>query len=310
MFMTQVQSSSTQAVLLLALCQLAPAGHAQSNDLAGAPARLAVSPQVVSQKFAMVDKVLDQSPVAARVLNSQSEQARRHFASARELVSKARALSADGLLRGADALLNEAIWEISRAQQLAPDAASQQAGEKARFAQLEDSVAALQRTASITLSPAGGRQDEPAQRLAARAAALVEQSVALARADRYIEANKQLDQALVLLLKDVSARLAGHTIVYDRRFADRREEFAFEIERHRSFERLVPLAMLEFRPGPEAQILINRYVAQARELRDRGQAQVDRDPISALKHVLDGTDALRRALQAAGLVVPQTMDSQ
>jgi hypothetical protein len=32
--------------------------------------------------------------------------------------------------------------------------------------------------------------------------------------------------------------------------------------------------------------------------------------MAALKDVTDGTESLRRALQAAGLVVPQTMNSQ
>ena len=304
--MTHVSAWWTKAALVLTLSQLAHGGAAQPAETARAP----ISSQIVEQKIAMVHKVLNQSPVAARVLTSQNEQARRHFTSARELLSHARALSAGGQLRGADGLLNEAIWEISRAQQLVPDPGSQQAGERARFGQLEDSVAALQRTALIALPPASGRKDESAEHIAARANALVEQALALARADRYIEANKQLDQALVLLLKDASARLVGHTIVYDRRFANRREEFDFELDRHRSFERLVPLARVEFRPGPEARVLIDRYVAQARELRERGEAQVDRDAMAAIKNVVDGTDSLRLALRAAGLVVPQTMDSR
>jgi hypothetical protein len=213
-------------------------------------------------------------------------------------------------LRAADALLNEAIWEISRAQQLVPDPGSQQAGERARFAQLEDSVAALRRTALIALPLPSTRQEEATAQTTASANALVEQALALARADKYIEANKQLDRALVLLLKDASTRLAGQTIVYDRRFANRREEFDFELAQHRSFERLVPLALIEFRPAAEALALVERYVAQARELRERGEALVARDPMAAIKSVVDGTDLLRRALQAAGLVVPQTMQTQ
>lgn len=287
----------------IALSQLALGSHAQSNDVTSRPA---ASAQVVEQKFVMVDKVLNESPVAGRVLNSGNEQARRHITNARDLLSKARSLSAGGMLRGADSLLNEAIGEIGRAQQLVPDPASQQAGERARFSQLEDSIAALQRAAMISMPQAGARQPESAERISARAGVLVSQAVALASADRYVEANKQLDAALLLLLRDASARLAGHTIVYDRRFADRREEFAFEVERHRSFERLVPLALLEFRPNAEARLLVNRHVAQARELRDRGQALIDREPVAAIKHVVDGTDTLRRALQAAGLIVPQT----
>lgn len=308
--MTPVSARWTKAALVLTLSQLALGSHAQMVEPVRTPARPPVSAQVVDQKFTLVDKVLNQSPVAARVLTSQNEQARRHFTSARELVSHARALAAGGQLRGADGLLNEAIWEISRAQQLVPDPGSQQAGERARFSQLEDSVAALQRTALIALPLPNARKGEPAERIASRANALVEQGVALARADRYIEANKQLDQALVLLLTDASQRLAGQTIVYDRRFADRRQEFDFELEHHRSFERLVPLALVEFRPTSEALVLIERYVAQAREQRERGEALIGRDAMAAIKNIVDGTDSLRRALQAAGLVVPQTMSSE
>lgn len=308
--MTHLPAGWLKATLLLCLAQMAQPSAGQQGDPTRAAPRASVSAQVVLQKIAMVDKMLNHSPVAARVLNSQNEQARRHFTHARELIDHAQALSAGGLLRGADALLNEAIWEISRAQQLVPDPGSLQAGERARFMQLEDSVTALQRTALIALPATSGRQGESADGVAARANSLVEQAVVLARADRYIEANKQLDQALVLLLNDASARLAGHTIVYDWRFADRREEFEFELERFGSFERLVPLALLEFRPSAEALALIERYVAQARQLRERGEAQLTLNAGAAVKSVVEGTDSLRRALQAAGLVVPQTLDPQ
>lgn len=308
--MTHLPAGWLKATLLLCLAQMAQPSAGQQGDPTRPAPRASVSAQVVLQKIAMVDKMLNHSPVAARVLNSQNEQARRHFTHARELIDHAQALSAGGLLRGADALLNEAIWEISRAQQLVPDPGSLQAGERARFMQLEDSVTALQRTALIALPATSGRQGESADGVAARANSLVEQAVVLARADRYIEANKQLDQALVLLLKDASARLAGHTIVYDWRFADRREEFEFELERFGSFERLVPLALLEFRPSAEALALIERYVAQARQLRERGEAQLTLNAGAAVKSVVEGTDSLRRALQAAGLVVPQTLDPQ
>ena len=306
--MKQVRAWWPKAALVLSLAQLAQGSVAQQADLIRPPTRPQVSLQVVEQKIAMVLKVLDRSPVTARVLASQNEHARRHIANARELVVHAQALSAGAMLRGADALLNEAIWEISRSQQLVPDPGLQQAGERGRFTQLEDTIAALQRTALIALPSANGRNAESTQRSTARANALVEQAAALARADRYIEANKQLDQALLLLLTDASARLAGHTIVYDGRFASAREEFDFELERHRSFERLVPLALFEFRPPSEALSLIERYVAQARQLRERGELQAAQDARSAIKNVVEGTDMLRRALQAAGLVVPQTLN--
>ena len=308
--MNQVHAWWPKAALVIALAQVAQANAAQPGESARPATRPQASAQGVEQKIAMVLKVLDRSPVAARVQISQNENARRHLAQARELVVHARALSTSGILRGADALLNEAIWEISQSQQLVPDPGLQQSGERARVTQLEDSIAALQRTALIALPTSSGRSAESTQRMTSRANALVEQAGTLAGADRYVEANKQLEQALMLLLTDASARLAGHTIIYDGRFASPREEFDSELERHRSFERLVPLALLEFRPSSESLALINRYAGQGRQLRERGEGQAALDTRGAIKSVVEGTDMLRRALQAAGLVVPQTLNTE
>jgi hypothetical protein len=257
----------------------------------------------------MLDRMLNHSPVAARVANSQNEEARQHFGRARDLTQHARRVIGDGDVRAADTLLNEAIFEISKAQQLVPDPGVQQAAERARFAHLEDSVAALRRTAEIALPNAPAAKKPESEQALRAADALVQQALGLARSDKYIEANRQMDRALMLLLKDSSQRLAGHTIVYDHRFANRQEEFDFELNRHRDFERLVPLALLEFRPSPEARVLVERQVAHARELRERGEAQFAREPLAAIRDIVEGTDALRRALQAAGLSVPQTMST-
>jgi hypothetical protein len=304
--MTLARPSWTQALLALALLQSAGLAVAQGPQAAARPAP-EVTAQTLEQKAAMLDRVLNQSPVAARIASSGNDTARKHFATARELLAHARELGKDGVLRGADALLNEAIYEVSRAQQLVPDPGSQQAAERARYEQLENSVAALKRTALIALPATAPRRGESREQVVAHADVLADQATSLARSNRYIEANKQMEAALMLLLNDASARLAGHTIVYDVRFADRKEEFDFELERFRSFERLVPLALLEFRPSAEARVLVDRHVAQATELRQRGEAQLPRDPLAAIKDVTEGTDALRRALQAAGLQVPQTM---
>ena len=299
----------SQAALALVLLDAAGGAMAQQPANPAAKSAPVATAQTVEQKAAMLDRVLNHSPVAARIAGSQNEHARKHFQTARELLAHARELATDGALRGADGLLNEAIYEVSRAQQLVPDPGTQQAAERARYAQLEDSVAASKRTALIALPPGTAKRGESREQVIARADLLVDQAAQLARANRYIEANKQLDAALMLLLHDASSRLAGHTIVYDVRFADRKEEFDFELERFRSFERLVPLALLEFRPSAEARVLVDRQVAQAGELRQRGESQFARDPLAAIKDVTDATDALRRALQAAGLAVPQTMSS-
>jgi len=300
----------TPAALLLASAQLAWAQGAAQPHPALRDAGRQVSPQQVEQKLTMLDRMLNQSPLAARIANSDNEEARQHFGRARDLMQHARRVVGEGDARAADTLVNEAIAAVSKAQQLVPDPGVQQAAERARFAQLEDSVAALRRTAQIALPNAQPARKAESEQALRSADGLIGQAVAQAKADKYIEANRTLNRALMLLLGDASQRLAGQTIVYDHRFANRREEFDFELERHRSLERLVPLALLEFRPSPEARALVDRHVGQARELRERGEAQFAHDPLVALHDLAEATELLRRALQAAGLALPQTMSTQ
>lgn len=238
---------------LALLGALAPAvlpAHGQTREPEGTAARPAVSPQLVSQKLGMVERILNQSALPQRVLASANETAQRHLANARELLVHAKLLVAAGEPPGADSVLNGAIWEIGRARQLVPDPQAREASERARTTQQED------------------RQ-----------------------------------------MLEAATRLAGQTIVYDRRFREPRQEFDHELERHRSFERLVPIALERFRPGPEAVARIEQLVGQARSLRERGEAAAAADLAAGIRLLVESTDRLLLALQAAGLVVPQTMGS-
>jgi hypothetical protein len=269
---------------------------------------------VVDQKAQMVDRLLFNSPVAARVASSQNDAARSRLMSARELFANARALAAGGQWAGADAALNQAIAEIGRAQQLVPDQTARLVQERARYEQLTASVTALMRTYAVGVGGQGTitlRPESTAERDVTRAMAAAEQARAMADGGRIAEANRLLDEALGWLLKDAIKRHDGQTVVYDRRFASSREEFSHELARLRSFEGLVPLAVTEYRPSKEAQVLIERYVQQARIARERAEAlAAASDHANALLSVAEGTDNLQRALQAAGLSVPHTMGSQ
>jgi hypothetical protein len=303
----QSRSRMRHLAMALGLASTVPA-VAQAPDASPPRVRAEVSRGAVDQKATMIDRLLFNSPLAARIQGSASDDATRHLLNARELYTHARALAGTGQLRGADALLNEAIWEIGRAQSLAPDQNVRLADERARYQQLKDSVDALLRTYQLAeLAPRG---DVPTERSAARAIAATELARAAADQGRIVEANRTMEQALTLLLKDALARLNGQTLVYDRRFANSREEFSFESERFRSYESLIPLALVEYRPSKEALALIDRYVKQGRGLRERAEAQAAaNDHRQAILTMVEGTDVLQRALQASGLTVPQTMGS-
>ncbi|EHR72968.1 hypothetical protein BurJ1DRAFT_4169 [Burkholderiales bacterium JOSHI_001] len=276
--------------------------------------RAEVSAKAVEQKAQMVDRLIFNSPVAARVGSSKNDEARRHFNNAREYYTHGKALAGSGQLRGADLLLNEAIWELSRAQTLVPDQATRMAGERSRYQQLKGSVDALLRTYELGVTGPGAitlSGDSPAERNVKGAMAQVEQARVLSETSKLVEANSALEKALALLLKDALGRIDGKTVVYDRRFTDVKQEFAYELERQRSYDSLVPLAVLEYRPSKEAVALIDRYVQSSRSLRAKAEAQAAaNDHAQAVQTLNEATDALQRALLAAGLSVPQTMATQ
>ena len=302
-------------VMATALGLMAASGWTQSDAAApGAARSTEVSPKVVEQKIQMVDRLLFNSPVAARVAGSQNEDARRHLAQARDLFSQGRAMAVAGQTTAADGLLNKAIAELGRAQQLAPDQTARLVSERARYEQLSGSVTALLQTYQLGGGGQGTvtlRADAAAERNLTQAMAADEKARTAADAGQIAEANRLLDQALALLLKDALQRAEGKTLVYDRRFSNAGEEYAYELARHRSLANLVPLAVLEYRPSKEAQVLIDRYVSQAGGLRERAEAQAAAaDHAKALVILAEGTESLQRALKAAGLVVPQSMGTQ
>ena len=110
------------------------------------------TPQSVEQKRAMVAGIVRDSPLATRIAASPDPDARKYFATAQALQDQATTLLAAGRVVAADALLNEAMWQIGRARALAPDPTAAFIGERARFRQLQDSIVALQRSYEINLA--------------------------------------------------------------------------------------------------------------------------------------------------------------
>jgi len=271
------------------------------------------TPHSVEQKRAMVAGIVRDSPLATRIAASPDPDARKYFATAQALQDQATTLLAAGRVVAADALLNEAMWQIGRARALAPDPAAALIGERARFRQLQDSIVALQRSYEINLARerARGAGEPTAGRELDKARALIAEANALGAADRYTEANRVLDRALALLLADFHVVLGGQALIYSRAFPQPQDEYPFELERNRSYESLVPLAVTEYRPGKDALALIDRHVQENGSLREQAQKQAAAHNLkAAVRSLQDGTEALQRALQAAGLVVPQTMGQQ
>jgi len=56
--------------------------------------------------------------------------------------------------------------------------------------------------------------------------------------------------------------LKSATIAYGLQFETQAAEYAYELERNTSYVELMPLAISELRPAPDAMVQINQYLAQ------------------------------------------------
>ena len=294
--------------LIAAGLLLAPALRVAAQDAAPAPAAAVPSSQVVRQKETLVRSLLGDSPVSARINASQNADAKRLFANAQDGYHQAVIHLQTGDLARAEQFLNEAMWNIGRARQMVPDPNSRVIEDRVRYARLQESVEALR--GSYARHVARGKTQTPGaaprDRELERIDAMIEEAKASANSEKVGEAARLMEQAEKTLLVGINQVLGSATLEYAEKFDTPADEFAYEMERNRSFSDLVPVAIAELKPTADATRLVDRYVEQNRGMREQAQREAgSKNYTAALKSIRAGTSHLQRALLAAGLVMPK-----
>lgn len=290
------------------VCAVALAGTvahaAPSGETPAAAARLQLE-----RKAQLMRRLLNDSPAVKRISENGNEEARRYFAAAGQHQATAEAALAAGDLPRADAQFNEALWMVGKARQLVPDSMKRVIEYRFRYAQLLASIESLEASYRAHLQRTNRAPARDASWVTV--SRMVEQAKTYRTAEQLPEANRALIDAQNALLAALGSVLQGVTLDYTPRFTEAADEFKFELDRHQSYADLVPIALAELKPSADAQKATHRHVEAGRGL--RGQAQqlaAARDYEGALKTIRAGTDELQRALQAAGLAVPQQLPDQ
>lgn len=267
------------------------------------------SAQALAQKQTFVQKLVEESPVARRIRDGQSEEARRLLATAGEQYRQAVDAERSGDLAAADKLLNDAIWNIGRARQLSPDLGDEMIHRRAEYSRLIGGLDALRASYLRHLQrSASGTSDD---RHLARVDGQLERARTLAAAESFAPAVRLLQEAERGLVDGISKLLGSATLLYSQRFDTLQEEYAFEVDRNRGYEELVPLALRERRPPVEVAIRVDHHVDVNRALRDHARRHAERaEWTDALMAVRRGTAELQRALALAGVVVPTEMAAE
>lgn len=256
----------------------------------------------LEHKLRLVAALISDSPSAQRIASSGNAQAMTNLDEGRLHHAHARELLARGDLAGARAAADDALGHLAAARRLVPDVSARQAAARQRHDQMQ---ASLERLIESWRARAGSEKLGDGSELA-DAQGLMASARQAAQEGRVEQANQMLSRAETQVLAGMSRSLGSQTIDYTVRPTSPAEEFTQELSRHRGLAELVPLAVRDLKPKPEAVALIDRYGETSRTLQAQAMQQFQAgDTTQALAHLRNATLYVQRALTAAGLAAPQ-----
>ena len=267
-------------------------------------------PAGLAQKQAFARSMVEDAAVAERIQASQDAEALRLLTLAKDNYTRALAAMKNGDFSSAEKQFNEAMSAIGKARRLAPDAAALAIKQRADYTAKLESVEALEKSYRSYLKRAGRKPgasgNETDEFASLGISRLVEAAKKHAEENRPGDALRALDKA-EQVMRSALNRVMGSTVIdYAQKFETPAEEYAFEVERNRSYLEAIPVAIAEFKPTDEAKMNIENLVKQNREAVEQAREYAEQKDYSrALASVRTGTDYLLNALAVAGLVLLQ-----
>jgi len=259
----------------------------------------------VEQRVRLTARLIADSPSAQRILTSGNRVAIGHFDESRVHQSLAEDLLARGDLAGARRAVESALQHIGLARRMVPDARVRQADSSQRY---ETKLGLLTRLLEAWREHVAAGRSDSSELLAA--VGLVDGARRIGQAGRHDEANAILENAESQVLAGMNRLLNARTLDYTARPANPVQEFQLELARQNALSELVPLALRELHPAPDAVALIERYQASSQTQLARAVQQFEGgDSAQALASLRDAILHLQRALAAAGVTTPQPIGS-
>ncbi len=249
--------------------------------------------------------LLESSSAARQIEASKAPEAMARRDKARELHKAARAALQAGDLSRAAALLSEVRASFFDAVRMAaPEevlAKKLEADYRARLDSVNALLGAYRRVANEKGSSGKMIADTVAQidRLVAGAAVL-------AQAGKYKEGRAELDRAYLVAKASVSSLRSGDTLVRTLNFANKEEEYHYEIDRNDTHQMLIKVLVEEKRASnPALDQQVQTFTAKAKELRGAAEASAaKKDHAQAVRLLEESTAELVKAIRNAGIYIP------
>lgn len=267
-------------------------------------------PAGLAQKQAFARSMIEDAPAAERIQASQDVEALRLFALAKDSYSSALAAVKDGNFASAEKQFNEAMSAMGKARRRVPDAAALAVKQRAEYEQKLESVESLKKSYLSYLKSAGrksGATDKETEESASLGISrLIDAARKHAAEGQSGDALRALEKAEQVMRSAMNRVLGSTQLEYTMKFETLAEEYAFELERNRSYLDLIPVAIAELKPTDEAKKNVESLVERNRVALEQAREYAgQQDYRRALASVHTGTGYLQLALTAAGLAVPQ-----
>jgi hypothetical protein len=299
--MTKWTISIASASLVLSVGAGALAYAQQSSAAERLQAATATDPNALQKRLESVGTLLEKSSGTRQIDSSSDPQALETRNKAREAHFKAREAFKAGDYPRTAKLLDEASSLMFKAVRMA--APEQVTADKmktdynARAESVKALLSAQQRIASEKSDPKGTETTRNIQKMLGEA----EQ---LAAANKYPEARATVDRAYLLAKAAVGSMRSGDTLVRTLKFANKEEEYHYELDRNDTHQMLIRV-LLDDKQKPGGDEMVARFVAKAKELRGQAESTASKgDHVGAIKLLEDSTAELVKAIRGSGIYIP------
>ncbi|UCH46583.1 MAG: hypothetical protein JSU95_10680 [Betaproteobacteria bacterium] len=253
-------------------------------------------------RLSHVQRLIEESSAAKSVEASGNEQAKARREEARSAHQQALAAHAEGNHKRADELLAQAMRLMFEAVQLAEsnvDVSRKKAREfDARVESVDALTAAFERIC-----------DEKKCDPSARKQVIQNVREKAAQADRLREsgdldaARIRLDEAYVAIKIAVEHQRSGDTLVRSLSFANKEEEYHYELDRNDTHQMLIKLLLEE--GGRSKAANLKQFLQEAQALRNQAEKEAASGKFdAAVRSLENSTSQLMQALRRAGIYIP------
>lgn len=304
--LTLLASIGVSAVLLVPTAlRAAPEAPAPPESAATRLAASKPDKDQLTYQMESVGTLLESSSAARQIEASKAQDAIARRDRAREIHKAAKAALQTGDLTKAAALLSEVRSTFFDAVRLAaPEevlAKKLESDYRARLDSVNALLGAYRRVANEK-----GSSNKLIADTVSQIDRLVADAAALAQSGKYKEGRAELDRAYLVAKASISSLRSGDTLVRTLNFANKEEEYHYEIDRNDTHQMLIKVLVEEKRasnPALDQQVQV--FVGKARELRGSAEsAAAKRDHAQAVRLLEESTAELVKAIRNAGIYIP------